>query len=275
MLALDFEKPRTRAAPTPTKTRDYFSFSAIKTYQTCPLRYFFKYVAGLPDDLISASLLYGSSIHKALEFHHRRLLAGYAPPSLDDLLGQYNESWAEREAEIRFGKGDDRASLDKLATKMLTAFQQHDLSKPAGKILGVEEELRGVLIPGLPDLLARIDLIVDTPAELVVSDWKTSRAKWSDHQVEDESAQLILYSELVKDLAPGKPLRVEFAVLTKTKEVAIDRHSMPVTPQAVDRTKRIVERVWNAIQSEVFYPAPSTMSCPSCPFREPCKKWPG
>ena len=30
------------------KQRDYISFSSIRTYQNCPLRYFFKYVAGLP-----------------------------------------------------------------------------------------------------------------------------------------------------------------------------------------------------------------------------------
>ena len=32
--------------------RDYLSFSAIRTYQTCPLKYFFKYIAGLPEESI-------------------------------------------------------------------------------------------------------------------------------------------------------------------------------------------------------------------------------
>jgi hypothetical protein len=36
-----------------------------------------------------------------------------------------------------------------------------------------------------------------------------------------------------------------------------------------------VERVWRAIESGVFYPAPSTMSCSSCGYREACRAWMG
>ena len=39
--------------------------------------------------------------------------------------------------------------------------------------------LRGLVIPGLPDLLGRVDLIIETDAELVITDWKTSRSRWS------------------------------------------------------------------------------------------------
>ena len=38
------------------------------------------------------------------------------------------------------------------------------------------------------------------------------------------SEQLSLYSELVKDLAPGKPVMLEFVILTKAKEPVVDRH---------------------------------------------------
>ena len=41
----------------------------------------------------------------------------------------------------------------------------------------------------------------------------------------------------------------------------------------VARTKRVVENVWRAIEAEHFYPAPSAMSCPSCPCREQCRTW--
>jgi hypothetical protein len=51
--------------------------------------------------------------------------------------------------------------------------------------------------------------------------------------------------------------------------------ALPVVPQRVARTKRIVERVWKAIAAGSFYPTPSPMQCPSCPFREPCRGWTG
>ena len=97
----------------------------------------------------------------------------------------------------------------------------------------------------------------------------------SSEQVDQATEQLLLYSELVGDFAPGKPIRIEFAVFTKTKEVAIQRHTALVQSQHVSRMKRIVERVWRAIEAEHFYPAPSQMACGGCPFREPCRTWPG
>lgn len=266
--------PRSQPPPSPA-IRDYLSWSAISTYRSCPLRYFFRYIAGLPDETVSASLVFGSSIHRAIEHHFRELLIGNPAPALADLVAAYQGGWQEREGqEVRFSK-DDRQALDKLAEKMLDAFRVHDLAQPPGTILAVEEELRGSIIPGIPDLLARVDLIAETADELVISDWKTSRSRWNADQVEDAAEQLILYSSLASDFAPRKRIRIDFVVLTKTKETNIDRHSQLIHPQQIDRTKRIVERVWRSIEAETFYPAPSQMGCSSCPFRDPCRHWPG
>lgn len=275
MSTLAFEPAAARAppAPAPPTTRDYISFSAIRTYQQCPLRYFFKYIAGLPEESVSAHLLFGSAIHRAVEHHFRRLLEGEPAPSRDELIAHYREGWNDRSAPIRFSKDDNADSFNVLADRMLQAFAASSIARPAGRILAVEETLRGNVIPGLPDVLGRVDLILETPDELVISDWKTSRARYSQDQVEDSTEQLLLYSELAKEFAPGKRMRLEFAVLTKTKEVQIDQHSAAADPLRVDRIKRIVERVWRAIEAEHFYPAPSTMNCGGCPFRDPCRKW--
>ena len=275
MTMLDFEPAVARAPPPAVQERDYISWSAVKLYQQCPLRYFFKYIAGLPEETVSASLVFGSAIHRALELHFRQLMEGQPAPTLGELLAEYRAGWDDYRLPIRFGKEDDRASLGNLAQRMLTAFAASDLARPIGRILAVEETLRGSIIPGLPDVLGRIDLMVETPDELVVSDWKTSRARYSREQVEDSTEQLLLYSELAKDIAPGKAVRLEFAVLTKTKEVQLARYSAPADQRRVDRTKRVIERVWRAIEAGHFYPAPSQTNCPGCPFRGPCQKWYG
>jgi CRISPR/Cas system-associated exonuclease Cas4 (RecB family) len=116
---------------------------------------------------------------------------------------------------------------------------------------------------------------VDTGRELVIADWKTARSRWGQEQVEDASEQLLLYSELAADFAPGKPVSIEFVILTKTKDVAVDRHLLLVDRAQVSRTKKVVENVWRAVQSGNFYPAPSPMNCPTCPYREPCRSWSG
>jgi hypothetical protein len=117
-------------------------------------------------------------------------------------------------------------------------------------------ELRGVLIPGLPDLLGRVDLIVDRGDTLDLSDFKTVRRGWSQDQVADAAPQLLLYSELASDLADGKRIYLEFAVLTKTKLPDLTLHCFPPAPAQLNRTKRIVERVWRAIQAGPSIPIP-------------------
>lgn len=268
--------PQPRAPPPPVPARDYLSFSAIRAYKACPLRYFFRYVVGLPEPTISASLVFGGAIHRAIEHHFRELLVGNDPPAVEALVAEYHREWQDRELDsIRLAKDDSRHALDALALRMLTAFSTSTLAQPVGRILAIEEELRGPVIPELPDILGRVDLIVETPEALVIKDWKTSRARWSAHQVDDAAEQLLLYAELARDFAPGKPLRLELAVFTKTKEVVVEQYSLTAVPEQIDRTKRVVERVWQAIDAGHFYPAPSLTACPGCPFRDPCRKWPG
>ena len=89
------------------------------------------------------------------------------------------------------------------------------------------------------------------------------------------ASQLLLYSELVRSLAPRKKLRLQFAVITKAQKSSIDLHEVPASRQQIDRMMRIVERVCRAIEGEHFYPAPSPMQCPSCAFRRECRTWAG
>lgn len=261
---------------TQPKVRDYVSYSAITTYQACPLRYYFRYIAGLPEKTVSSSLVFGSAVHRAVEFHFNELMAGNDAPSGEALLGEYDSAWNEYDsATVNFGKENGRDDLLPLAQRVIGAFQTSELAKPVGTFLGVEEELRGPIVPGCPDVLGRIDLIVEETDAVVVTDLKTARARWSRDQVDNSAGQLLLYSELAKSLAPKKRLRLQFAVLTKTKEPALYLHEVAVNVKQVDRMKRIVERVWRAVETGTFYPAPSATECPTCPFRESCRSWEG
>jgi CRISPR/Cas system-associated exonuclease Cas4 (RecB family) len=125
---------------------------------------------------------------------------------------------------------------------MLRTFLRSDFAQPQGVILGVEEELRVAIIPGCPDLLARVDLLIETKDALHVLDFKTARSAWN---------------------------------VTKTQSPVLTVHDVPIDTQQVERTKRNVERVWRAIQSQNFYPRPSPLQCPMCPYREPCRSWAG
>jgi putative RecB family exonuclease len=158
---------------------------------------------------------------------------------------------------------------------MLTAFLASPAASVSGRVLGVEEEVRGMLVEGVPDLYGRIDLLTEDSDSLVVTDIKTSRGRWSQEQVEDSGEQLLLYSHLASEISPGKKIATRFLVLTKTKEPVVEEHVREVEPVAVKRTLAGVERVWRAIDSGVFYPAPSTMNCSGCGYRTACRAWVG
>lgn len=145
---------------------------------------------------------------------------------------------------MTFSKDETRDTLGRLADRMLRAFQASSMSHPEGTIIGVEEEFRGALVAGCPDLLARVDLLIDTPTALVVTDLKTSRSRWSQDQAEGSVGQLLLYSELVGRLMPNKPVRLEFAVITKAKAPTVDLLRVAGQKGQIERTKVVVERVW-------------------------------
>ena len=269
---LDLPPPKVTRLP----GRDYISFSAISSFQRCPLAFKFRYVDQIPEEVVSASLVFGGAIHSAVELHFNELMAGNPAPDLDTLLDSFQVTWRERDTtEIRFNKGEDENTLGNLAERMLGAFQKSSCATPTGRILGVEEELRGEIVPGVPELLGRIDLVVENDDEVVVTDWKTSRSRWSADQALDNSDQLLLYSELVRSLVPGKLLRTQFLVITKTKSPSVEVHAVPVSPARLDRTKRTIERVWQAIETGNFFPTPNAMICTGCPFKGACRDWTG
>jgi putative RecB family exonuclease len=254
--------------------RDYISWSALSTFRTCPLKYKYRYIDGLPEESVSSALVFGTGIHTAIEQHFQAVLSGDPKPDLDALLFAYRSAWLPHEPDaISFGSKETRESLDDLASRMLTAFLNSPAASVQGRVLGVEEEIRGMLVEGVPDLLGRIDLLTEDDDTLTITDIKTSRGKWSQEQVEDSGEQLLLYSHLASEISPGKKLATRFLILTKTKETQIDEHVREVNPAAVKRTLAGVERVWRAISAGNFYPAPSVVGCAGCGYRAACRGW--
>src|SRR5690242_12815231 len=114
MMTLD-APPQPRGPPPAPPESEYLSYSRIRAYQQCPLKYFFKYVAGLPEPTVSASLVFGGAIHRAIEHHFRELLAGGDPPPVAALLAEYHREWDDRKADsIRLAKDDSHQAFNAL-----------------------------------------------------------------------------------------------------------------------------------------------------------------
>lgn len=262
--------------PDATRRRNYLSYSAVRTFQSCPLRYRFRYVDGLPEGSTSSSLVFGTAIHSAVESYFQARLHGDPLPDLNALIAVFQQTWeANQNQQIQFGATETAESLGFLARRMLERFLGSELAQPEGEIIGIEEELRGELVPGVPDLLGRIDLLLETEEHVIIQDFKTARSVWSPEQAHDQAEQLLLYGDLVRRLKPGKELKLRFAVITKTKDPKVQVLDTPFDTARLDRTKHVFQNVWSAIQSGHLYPAPSPMSCTGCGFRSQCTAWRG
>jgi putative RecB family exonuclease len=158
--------------------RDYISWSAISTFRTFPLKYKFRYVDGLPEESVSSALVFGTGIHSAVEQHYQAILSGEEQPDVERLMFAYRSAWLPHDPDaIQFGSSESRGSLDALASKMLMTFLASPAASAQGRVLGVEEEIRDMLVEGVPDLYGRVDLLTEDADTLVVTDIKTSRGK--------------------------------------------------------------------------------------------------
>lgn len=255
--------------------RSYLSWSAISTFLKCPLKYRYHYLEQLPEEFVSSNLIFGSAIHAALEAFFRAKLETRQPLGIDQLLAVYHESWERINlSDVRFGKMENIVGLDQLAERMLQTFLDSDLSKPKGSIVGIEAEFQAPVITDCPDLFARLDLMVQHDEAITVTDFKTARSRWSSAEINASEGQLLIYYELVRQFT-DKPIRLQFAVMTKTKQPEIEIQTIDPDPQRIERIRHLVQNVWASIQTGVFYPVPSVMNCPTCGYRDRCSQWNG
>ena len=80
------------------------------------------------------------------------------PVTPEALLSAYHDAWRRCLSElpgtpVRFNKGEDIHRLSTLAHRIIQTFVASDVASPVGRIVGVEEELKVVLHPDLPDLV--------------------------------------------------------------------------------------------------------------------------
>jgi len=108
--------------------RDYISWSAISTFRTCPLKYKFRYIDGLPEESVSSALVFGTGIHTAVEQHYQAILSGDPKPDVDALLFSYRSSWLPHDPDaILFGGEERRVVPVDLLEKRAACFYRREV----------------------------------------------------------------------------------------------------------------------------------------------------
>lgn len=259
----------------PENALEYLSHSRLEAYRSCSLKFKFHYIDKIPAAFTPGPLAFGIAFHRAVEEALVGLLAG-GFPQVDELVRVFGVAFDEEATKvpIRYGEKEDRDSMLEQARRMLEAWTTWSL--PKATILAVEHEFRVPLAEWLPPLVGRIDLVeLDEDAGYInVIDVKSSRGRWSQEDVLQHAGQLALYragvEELVRDV--GKPVRLGFEIITKTKTPVVERYYLEDGGEPLDRQVRTATMVLEAVERGIYIPSPS-WACASCPWAGPCREW--
>lgn len=276
-----FTSPRTMALPMappePEKPSlpDHLSWSQVNLMRSCPQKFYFTYVVKAPKDFVASSLKFGSAVHSGLENYFRLHLEGIAADE-GSLMHAYQTSWLHEEEPglpIRFNKAEDSNTLEVTARGMFQAFLQSPLANLKGQVIGIEESFRSVLANGLPDVMARVDLIYSDAGAIHLVDFKTSRSRWNPAKVEESADQLRLYEILTAAVSGDTPVDLHFGVLTKAKKPAFDLLNVFPCDSDISTLQHITgtfRQLYEAMLAGNFYPVPSPQNCTTCPFKSRC-----
>lgn len=250
----------------------FFSISQIQAYLGCPLKYRFQYIDQIPRPWRPAALVFGSSVHAAIEWFHKERLAG-STPVVDDVLKIFDADWFAQTLEpVVYAGAETKEDLQAKGRAMIRLYvEEPHVAEPVAVEQGFELELAD---PETGELLAVhlrgfIDLIEqgDTVVEL-----KTAARALPPGDL-DRHLQVSTYA-LVYLLLHRVVPKLRLDMLLKTKTPRLERFETTRTSADLAWTARLIERTARAIEAGHFYPNPS-WRCTECEYFAQCQRWRG
>jgi len=178
-------------APAPS---NQFSFSKVKTFNQCPLRYRYRYLKGLNEAFRSVESFLGSVVHDVLQWLYEDRSRRQHPDQeacLEEFARRWQSSWTDDIAVVRTGEDSDDAF--RTGREMLSAFHRNVLGRDRSETLALEQRFSVRLSPevvftGFADRIGRTD-----NGTLFVVDYKTSKSEGNPSDF-SEGLQAPLYA---------------------------------------------------------------------------------
>jgi putative RecB family exonuclease len=249
-----------------------YSISQIQTYLGCPLKYRFQYIDQIPRPWRPVALVFGSSVHAAVEWFHKERQSG-AKPNIEDVLKIFDADWFAQTLEPVVFTGAE--TKDEFQAKGRAMLQLYVEAEHAAEPVAVEEwfeldladpetgEDLSVRLRGIIDLIEKHDTVVEL---------KTAARALPQGDLE-RHLQLSTYA-LVYLLQHQVVPKLRVDMLLKTKTPKLERFTTSRTTADLAWTARLIERTARAIESGHFYPNPS-WRCTECEYFAHCQSWRG
>ena len=249
---------------------DYLSASRLKTWQTCRLQFFFRYVERLPT-ATSPALFVGQIVHEVLRHWNLRRWRG-EPADVESLHPVFLEHWTEDQPEEGIDwNGKEGEQQEKAWTMLEHYLEQTPIpvsETPEAVEVVVERDFEAA---GFPPLKGIIDLVRQGGR---IVDFKTTARTPDPRQAAHlNEVQLSCYAVLYRE-ATGHPesgLELHHLVKTKTPKLVVTPLS-PMTPDQGRRLMRTMESYVQGVEAEDFVPSPG-LHCGYCDFFDQCRSW--
>jgi len=245
-------------APVPDDEPLAVSHRQVDDYQTCPLKYQYIHILRIPLRQHHA-VVYGSALHKAVEFYLRRRAAGNYT-SLEDFLVAFDNAWRNEGFLTR--EHEEQRKTAGIAA--LTLFY-HEEEASGQKPTDVEREF-GVSV-GLNRVRGRFDRVDETSDGLVIVDYKSSDVtdqKKADERAR-ESLQLKIYALAQQEMTGRLPARVELRFL----ESGLTGRHKPTAEDLLE-ARAAIEEAARGIRQRQFEATPGYQTCRFCPYNQIC-----
>src|SRR5258708_34268567 len=99
-----------------------YSISQIQAYLGCALKYRFQYIDQIPRPWRPAALIFGSSVHAAIEWFHKERLAG-TRPVVEEVLKIFDADWFAQTLEpVVYAGAETKADLQAKGRAMMRRY---------------------------------------------------------------------------------------------------------------------------------------------------------
>ncbi len=265
-----------------TSTPHVFSFSQIKTYQTCPYQYKLRHILKLPTQG-KYYFSFGTSIHSTLQKFYERIkelnlpkqdsLFGFLQekpsvtsnirvPFLDELYALYEIHWID-EWYQNIVQREEYYKKGKEILRIFYASQEGKWTIPVNLESWFNIKVGGTSLHGRID---RIDQLPDGTLEII--DYKTGQVK--ETLTADDKEQLLIYQIAAETLPEykhmGKTSKLTFYYLNDNIQT-----SFVGTDTDLERLRGKVTEAADGIKAGDFRAEPNPHTCKYCDFREICE----
>jgi DNA helicase-2/ATP-dependent DNA helicase PcrA len=231
------------------------SASDLTLYLTCPLKYKFARVFGIPQEP-TINQRFGILFHNVLERFHKE-----PPPNESEGLRVLNRLFEQGWRRTGFRDSDDELQFRDRAREALRLYWERE-RLAEGEPVWLEKKFDFKVgdhhVRGRVD---RVDRLPDGDYELI--DYKTGERKSEDELADD--LQLALYR-----MAAREAWGIEAGTGSYYYVLDGDKVPAPTRPDDAERVERTVLQVGEGILSQDFEPRPSPKVCSWCDYRLIC-----